>query len=966
MLPTIKHKFYSVIITLFIVLNSDAQLLSWSPDFIQESSTLVDITCDANFGNKGLLNYTPTTDVYVHIGVITTYSSSSTDWKYSKFTWATTNPLAACLFVGNNKWKYTITGGLRSFFGLSDPNEKIIKIAILFRSGSASKVQRNADGSDMYVPIYDNTLQVRIDTPFIQPMYLPIIEPITKNLGDNISINAKTNSIANLKILYNGTSVANNAATTSLSSSATITTTGNQQIIAEATSGSIIKRDTINFFVTQSVVVADPPAGVKDGINYEAGDTSVTLLLTAPNKSSVAVIGDFNNWTQTSIHQMKKSIDGKKFWLRITGLTPSTEYAYQYIIDGSLKVADYNCEKILDPNNDASIPSINYPNLKPYPTGKTTGIVSIFQTAKPTYTFTANNYVRPNKKNLTVYELLLRDFIAAKNWNTLRDTLTYLKRLGINTIQLMPFNEFEGNNSWGYNPSFYFAPDKMYGTENALKAMIDSCHKMNIAVVMDIALNHSFGQSPMVQMYWDAANNIPAANSPWFNQYATHPYNVGYDFNHESLETKNFVDRVIEHWLTKYKIDGFRWDLSKGFTQTNNPNDVNAWGNYDASRIAIWKRIYDKMQTISPDSYCILEHFATNSEETELSNYGMLFWGNLNYNFNQATMGFATDWNFQWGIHTARSWSNPFLQTYQESHDEERLMYKNIQYGNSSGSYSVKDLNTALKRNEMAAAFWATIPGPKMLWQFGEVGYDYSINYCTDGTVNNNCRLDPKPIRWDYYQNTNRRALYDVYSKMLRLKITPAYFNTFTTNNITYNLGSGFKSIILTEAALKVVVIGNFDVTPQTGTITFPSAGTWYSYLTGTTRTATGSAENITLQPGEYYVYTDKNASNSVVTSNNTLLNNSGSIKIKIYPNPINNAATIDSYLDESGQVFISLIDISGKKIANVFSGFKTKGNHLFNINSNTKYLNNLSNGLYFIEFILNRKRRIEKILINR
>ncbi|MFX8805539.1 hypothetical protein ABTM67_20510, partial [Acinetobacter baumannii] len=76
-----------------------------------------------------------------------------------------------------------------------------------------------------------------------------------------------------------------------------------------------------------------------------------------------------------------------------------------------------------------------------------------------------------------------------------------------------------------------------------------------------------------------------------------------------------------------YKLDGFRWDLSKGFTQTNNPTDVNAWSAYDASRIAIWKRIYDTIQSVSSNAYCILEHFAANSEELELSNYGMLLWG---------------------------------------------------------------------------------------------------------------------------------------------------------------------------------------------------------------------------------------------------------------------------------------------------------------------------------------------------
>jgi pullulanase/glycogen debranching enzyme len=117
-------------------------------------------------------------------------------------------------------------------------------------------------------------------------------------------------------------------------------------------------------------------------------------------------------------------------------------------------------------------------------------------------------------------------------------------------------------------------------------------------------------------------------------------------FNHESQATRYLVDRVIEHWLLNYKVDGFRWDLSKGFTQTNNPTNVDQWSKYDLSRINIWKRIYGKMQTVAPGSYCILEHFAENSEEIELSNAGMMLWGNGNYNYNEATMGWVTTSEF--------------------------------------------------------------------------------------------------------------------------------------------------------------------------------------------------------------------------------------------------------------------------------------------------------------------------------
>ncbi|WP_018617388.1 alpha-amylase family glycosyl hydrolase [Segetibacter koreensis] len=615
-----------------------------------------------------------------------------------------------------------------------------------------------------------------------------------------------------------------------------------------------------------AVTIAPLPAGVKDGINYEPGDTSVTLVLFAPHKNNVSVIGDFNRWVATAKYQMHRTPDSTYYWLRVTGLTAGKEYAYQYLVDESLKVADYMTEKILDPENDPHIPATTYPGLKHYPKGKTTGIVSVFQTAKPLYKWKVTDFSRPDKRNLIIYELLVRDFVAEKNWQTVKDSIGYLKRLGVNAIEVMPFNEFEGNNSWGYNPDFYFAPDKAYGTELALKSFIDECHKQGIAVIMDMVLNHSFGSSPMVQMYFDTSNNIPAANSPWFNQYPTHAYNVGYQFNHESAATKDFTRKVLAHWLTNYHIDGYRFDQAKGFTQkrtcdaTGNNCDVNAWSAYDQSRINLWDTIYKQQQQISPGSFCILEMFADNSEETIYANKGMLLWGNLNYSFNQATMGYSDGWDFSAGIYTARNWRQANLVTYQESHDEERLMFKNEQYGNKNGSYNIKDVKTALKRNEMATAFWAVMPAPKMIWQFGELGYDYSINSCENGTISDQCRTSPKQIHWNYFSDSNCRALYNVYASLFKLRNVSNFLPTFITNDISYDLTSGFKWLKVNSDSLKIIVIGNFDVAPATATVTFQNAGTWYNYLSGGTRTATGAAENITLQPGEYYVYINRNA----------------------------------------------------------------------------------------------------------
>lgn len=958
-----------ILILLIAVLSSRAQLLKTTPEFVQDNSSNIEIVCDASFGNKAILNYTPTADMYVHIGLITSLSTSGTDWKYVKYPWASPGADRLCTYLGNNKWKFTITGGLRTFFGVIAPTEKILKIAVLFRNGTGTTKQANTDGSDMYISVYDNANYVRITDPYRQPTYNSIPEPITKVVGNTISVSAASTLSSDLKILFNGTQIGSQSATTSLTASTTIATSGTQTIIAEAVNAGNTTRDTLNFFVSGGTTVAALPAGLKQGINYEADATACTLVLYAPFKTRVSVLGDFNNWTESNAYQMNQTPDGTTYWLRLTGLTAGKEYAYQFLVDGSLKVADYNTEKILDPSNDQYISATTYPNLKAYPTGKTTGIVSLLQTAKPAYNWQTTNFTRPDKRNLVIYELLIRDFVATQSIQTVKDTLTYLKRLGINAIELMPFNEFEGNNSWGYNPSFYFAPDKAYGTESAIRAFIDECHKQGIAVIMDMVLNHSFGQSPMVQLYWDAANNQPAANNPWFNQVAKHPFNVGYDFNHESQATKDFVDRVVDHWLTNYKIDGFRFDLSKGFTQTNNPTDANAFALYDASRVAIWKRIYDKMQNISANSYCILEHFAENKEEIELSNYGMMLWGNSNYSFNQSTMGYSTGSDFQSTVFNSptRGWSKPLLVGYMESHDEERLAFKNNLYGNASGSYSVKDFATSMKRNEMAASFFAMIPGPKMIWQFGELGYDYGINTCSDGvTIDNACRLSTKPIRWDYYSNASRRSLYNVYAQLFALKLKSNYLSTFTTSASTYDFVSNVKWLKLTSDSLNVVVIGNFDVVASSVNISFPAAGTWYSYLTNVTRTATGSVETINLQPGEYYIYTNKDVKNAIATAILPTAPINLNMQMRIAPNPTRENAVVSYDLPESGQVAINMLSLNGNRISSIYKGYQTKGIHSISLNNAASVISTVPTGMYLVQLLVNGKQKIEKLVIEK
>ncbi|MFT3846016.1 MAG: alpha-amylase family glycosyl hydrolase [Lacibacter sp.] len=965
-----------LLIALPLVLSASAQLLSFSPDFPLDNSN-VTITMDATKGNKGLMGYTG--DVFVHIGVITNLSSSSSDWKYVKTTWGSTDVNYKANVVSSNVWSFTINN-VRSYFSVP-AGETILRIAILFRSGSGSIKQANTDGSDMYVPVYaPGVFAVRFTSPAMQPTYNMVPEPVNVTIPATIPVTAVTSANAAITLRYDGTQIGSAASAQTVSGTANVTTECNHKITVEAFDNTTYKRDTIGFAVTPvTYPTGARPAGFKDGITYDNNNTEAVLILYAPLKSKVIVLGDFNNWTESCESILRK--DGDYFWTRITGLTPGTNYRFQYVVDDAIRFADPYSELVLDPNNDQYISPATYPNMPAYPTGKTTGgIVGVLTPGETAYTWTSNSYARPDKRDLLIYELLVRDFTSAKNWQTLKDTLGYIKRLGFNAIELMPINEFDGNESWGYNPYYFFAPDKAYGTKNALKAFIDQAHSLGIAVIQDIAFNHATGQSPLAMMWWNSTSSQPAANSPYFYETAQHPFNVFNDFNHNTAATKYHTARFIRHWLTEYKIDGFRWDLSKGFTNQNCAGNQSCWDAYNADRINIWKRYYDSMQVVSNGSYCIMEHLGGDQEEAELATYGMMFWGNHNYAFNQNTMGYSSgsDINRAYWRNRGSSgsyWNSsnlldkPHLITYAESHDEERLMYKNILYGATNGSYNVKDTTTGLRRNEAAAAVLLGIPGPKMIWQYGELGYDYSINYCTTGgtpgTVNNNCRLDSKPIRWDYYQQQSRRRLYDLYSAMAKLRQQkPLAFRSFSLASGT-DLGSNLVKIVAVDHIdLKYVVVANFDVSQQTPSVTFPATGTWYDYTNGGSITVSSAAYSVSLAPGEYKVYLNENIAGGIVSGvSRDIVATNSNFRLSVYPNPVQNAAIVKYELPKSGKVSLQLINMQGQVLVSKNLGFQLKGLQAYELNNSLAGYP-LVGGQYILQVRVDNVVRNEKIII--
>ncbi|MCX6266628.1 MAG: alpha-amylase family glycosyl hydrolase [Bacteroidetes bacterium] len=820
-------------------------LLTTDPPLPQEGTALT-IYFNATLGNGGLYNYTG--DIYAHTGVITNLSANYTDWKYVKTAWGENTPETKMTKVGDNLYSLQIAN-IRQYYGVPAA-EKILKMAFVFRGGEPNPSgnypeQKNADGTDIIADVYTDALTVKIMNPSSRN---PLASP---NQVMPVCVEALKNQTISI---YLDQQLLKTEATSSLAYPLVLQgmAPGSYWVKAVAAGTSGQARDSVSIYLRGPVIVQELPAGVQNGINYIDNNT-VTLVLNDPpgQKNFVFAIGEFSNWLPNDQNYMKRTPNGKNYWVTLA-ITSNKEYSYQYFIDGKLKIADPYCDKVLDPFNDRYIPKYNYPNLKSYPFDKTTGPVSVFQTNATPYPWEITAFTPPavdaTQSDLMVYELLLRDFTDSSSIVAAIEKLDYLKNLGVNAVQLMPVMEFDGNNSWGYGPNFFFAPDKYYGRKDDYKKFVDECHKRGMAVVLDIVTNHCFGLSPLAAMYFDPATGVgqPSTANPWLNPQSPHPLSVGYDFNHESPYTREFFKRVLSYWLTEFKVDGFRFDLSKGLTQKFTGSDLGAWSAYDQGRINILTDYYNHIKSVSPKAYMILEHFADNDEETVLANTGMLLWSAMYDRYKQIAMGWQSNSDISWAYHGNRGWTYPNLVDLMENHDQERIMFEALSNGNSAGDYNIKDTLTALHQMQMTTAMFLGIPGPKMVWQFGELGYDYSIMF-------NGGRMAPKPVRWDYFDQPERQMLYRVYSGMAKLRKSDAFrFGAFTSD-----LGGKGKRMWISHSSMNVVIAGNMDVTGFDMAPGFASAGQWYDYFTGQAVTITDPAnQTFNFGPGEFRVFT--------------------------------------------------------------------------------------------------------------
>jgi 1,4-alpha-glucan branching enzyme len=893
---------------------------------------------------------------YAHTGV----TLNGNAWSNVIGSWGDNTQQPSFTLVSGNIYKLDLTPTIMAYYGIT--------------SGSITKINlviRNAAGTAQTA---DLTLNVGA---FQANLVSPVENSISViNSGQNVQVTANnTNGSANYNLFANGVSI--NTSTGSSFSFTDSNVTINKSYELQITQGITSFTKKFSVIVNGGTITQAMPSGLEDGINYNPSDASkATLVLTAPGKDFVYVAGSFNDWVPGSSYLMKKDPTSNKFWLELNGLTSGNIYTYQYwVVDATpaanspavVKTADPFSTLVLSPFDDSYIPSSSYPNLPQYPSGQERE-VTVLQTGQTAYPWSlaTTNFVKPNKDNLVIYEVLVRDFDANRNYQDLINKIDYFKDLGINAIQLMPIMEFEGNESWGYNTSFHMALDKFYGTKEKLKEFVDVCHQNGIAVILDIAFNHAFGRNPMVRMWMNDPDGDgwggPSSENPYLNTTARHSYSVGEDFNHTSALTKYHVKRTIKHWIEEFKIDGFRWDLTKGFTQNCSGGDDGCTNQYQQDRVDVLKEYADYSWSLDGNHYVVFEHLGSDNEEQQWANYrlnegkGIMMWGEMFAQYKELALGYATQ-NINRMTHTSRGFAGKRLIGYPESHDKDRLMYEAITYGNGGGTAPVNgNLTNALARMGAIGATSILVPGPKMIWHFAELGSNQSIYTCGNGTINDegsfypgDCKLDTKPqVQWseNWLADPRRVAIHNDWSRMIKLKTSEPVFNgecTISTNgsNIRQRIYVYDNSLPSTQLK-NVVILANFSVANQNITPDFPYTGMWYNLMDNTPYNVTSTSAQITLPPGQFRIFGNQPA--TLGTSENQITS------VKLYPNPANNFFVIEGEISKA-----EIYSVTGQMVKS-FEAINSS-DYQFDINDLTK-------GVYLVKVfdVQNRTKTMKLI----
>ena len=276
------------------------------------------------------------------------------------------------------------------------------------------------------------------------------------------------------------------------------------------------------------------------GMGAVINDGVTTFRVWAPNADKVFVTGDFNDWNETNF-PLESEQNG--YW---SGVTSDAQegHEYKYLIhNGAHKFFrnDPYAFELTNSNGNTIIRSLDFD-------------------------WEGDAFEMHDWNKLVIYELHVGTFNRKKadqvgTFEEVIEKLSYLKKLGINCIELLPVAEFAGGISWGYNPAHPFAIEQDYGGPEGLFRLVKEAHKAGIAIIMDVVYNH-FGPSDVDLWQFDGWSENDKGGIYFYNDHrsATPWGDTRPDYGRQ--EVRRYLRDNALMWIEKYHCDGLRLDAT--------------------------------------------------------------------------------------------------------------------------------------------------------------------------------------------------------------------------------------------------------------------------------------------------------------------------------------------------------------------------------------------------------------------
>jgi 1,4-alpha-glucan branching enzyme len=193
-----------------------------------------------------------------------------------------------------------------------------------------------------------------------------------------------------------------------------------------------------------------------------------------------------------------------------------------------------------------------------------------------------SEFVTPTFENFIVYQAHVGSF-AGKNdglpvqsdqngaTSTFADVetkLDYVRSMNFNAIQFLPNGEYKGTEGEAYNPSNYFAPESQYGTPDQLRALVDACHRVGLAVFFDVVYNHMDSTDNVWQFDGnnDHRTDVSDATTGGGIYFSAVDTGFGRRPDHDSPDVQKFFIDNASMWFDEYRVDGLRFDSAVNFS----------------------------------------------------------------------------------------------------------------------------------------------------------------------------------------------------------------------------------------------------------------------------------------------------------------------------------------------------------------------------------------------------------------